>query len=704
MLDFIERHRRNLLGEAKDKTGLVDVVNELHGDATGNATAKAMAQAVADQIERLRLRFNRAGGDIAKRADFGLPHRHDPLKVRSAGFDQWKADLLAEIAPEKMIDPLSGGAFTPERLEEFNQAAFKNISTNGLSEMGGSGGLASRMLANRRSDPRHYVFKSGEAWLRYNAKYGDGNPFEAVMSHVHGMARDISFMEKLGPNPAASWRRMIDRADRIAANSSVTHEGAIKGTSRARYRAEQIWRYMNGDMTVPVLPDGDGLMASIGRGALDALHATRDILTSALLGSAQITSIADVNTNIFARKMNGLPATKVLSGILAQLNPLDASHRKFAVYLAAGVRDATRTMSGLQRWFGDSDGPRWSQVLADDVMRVTGMNKWFEAGRNSFITDYFGQLGYVRVRGFADLPAQLREGLERHGLTADDWDGIRAAEPTKFHGADYVDWHNIAKDNQAVADRLVDAVLREARSAVLETDAESQSLMRAAGRPGTLWGEVAGNTVQFKSFPLALVMDQARRIAEINERRGAWSAAKYGVSFVAGMTLLGMVSMQLKQIIQGKDMLPMDEPKVWWNAFVQGGGAGVIGDIAGSFTQNRVANAAEYIGGPVVTFADEAFDTARSFFKEDAEGETHGGRNAARLARRYTPGTTIWYARLALDRLLWDELAERADPDYADHYDRLNEAAAKNGQDYWWGPGERAPTRAPQRGHEPEQP
>jgi hypothetical protein len=34
-----------------------------------------------------------------------------------------------------------------------------------------------------------------------------------------------------------------------------------------------------------------------------------------------------------------------------------------------------------------------------------------------------------------------------------------------------------------------------------------------------LWGELAGNTFQFKSFPLALIMDQAERIAEINARR-----------------------------------------------------------------------------------------------------------------------------------------------------------------------------------------
>jgi hypothetical protein len=141
------------------------------------------------------------------------------------------------------------------------------------------------------------------------------------------------------------------------------------------------------------------------------------VLTSALLGSAQLTSIADINTNIFARKMNALPATNVLMGYLKQLNPLDAGHRRIAVYLAAGARDATRTLAGLSRWFGETHGPRWTQVLADDVLRVTGMNKFFEAGRNSFIEDYFAQIGRERGLAYDQLPEWRRAAFERHGIT-----------------------------------------------------------------------------------------------------------------------------------------------------------------------------------------------------------------------------------------------------------------------------------------------
>jgi hypothetical protein len=249
----------------KDKTGLIDVVASCTARRPATPPPRRAGEGVGDTFERLRLRFNRAGGDIGKRADFGLPHRHDPLKVREAGFEEFRADLLRELAPEKMIDPLTGGAFTPERLDEFIEAARKNIAHQRPErDWRQRRARLAHALANRRSDPRFFVFKDGDAWLRIAAKYGDGNPFEAIMSHVHGMARDIAFMERLRAQPGGELARGIDRADRIAANSASVHTGAINGTSAAKHHAERMWRYMNGDLTVPVLPEGDGILRASG--------------------------------------------------------------------------------------------------------------------------------------------------------------------------------------------------------------------------------------------------------------------------------------------------------------------------------------------------------------------------------------------------------------------------------------------------------
>lgn len=705
LYDFIQKHRRNMLGEAKDKTGLNDVVDELHGRSTGNDTAASFAKAIHATFESLRLRFNRAGGDIARREDFGMAHHYDPLKVRRAGLDAFKADMLAELAPERMIDPMTGGRFTPERLEEFIDASWKNIRSGGISGDGPSG--AARMLANRRSDPRHFVFKDGRAWLRIAAKYGSGNPFEAVFAHIHGMAHDIAMMEALGPNPSATWKRAMDMARGEVAQGDGVHSGVVNGTSRAERRAEKMWSYVSGDLTVPVFPDGDGLAARAGRGAVSALHGTRNLLTSALLGSSQLTAISDINTQIFARKMNGLPQVNVLLGYLKMLNPLDASHRRRAVYLGAGMRDGTRALLGIARFYGETQGPHWTQVLADDVLRVTGVNKFFEAGQRLYVDDYAAQLAEERHLAFADLPQERKDAFDRHGITADEWDVIRNAEIYREGGREWVDWHRVADHDQRISDKMQDMLLDEASLAVVEADAETHSMLRF-DRPGTLAGEIGANSLQFKSFPLALMIGQARRIGDIAERHGPGAAAKYAASFVVGMTMFGAMTIQLRQIAKGQDMRPMDTPEFWIDALMQSGGLGIFSDVYGAVSEDRVNGLAKLAAGPVVQFVDEANKSIKSIVPKDAEGRRDWGGeydygDMVKLMRRYTPGTNIFYTRAATDRLIWDELDERINKDHDADQARLIEHAQEQGTPYFYEPGEAVPHRAPQMGTAPTQ-
>jgi hypothetical protein len=57
-----------------------------------------------------------------------------------------------------------------------------------------------------------------------------------------------------------------------------------------------------------------------------------------------------------------------------------------------------------------------------------------------------------------------------------------------------------------------------------------------------------------------------------------------------------------------------------------------------------------------------------------------------RVGKRYTPGT--FYTKLAVDRLLWDNLQQLVDPDYRGSFRRMEETLRKDtGQQFWWRPG-----------------
>jgi len=72
---------------------------------------------------------------------------------------------------------------------------------------------------------------------------------------------------------------------------------------------------------------------------------------------------------------------------------------------------------------------------------------------------------------------------------------------------------------------------------------------------------------------------------------------------------------------------------------------------------------------------------------------------AVEWARRYTPGTSIWWARQALSAQVFDRLQELADPAaYQKRRRRVRSQERKRGNSYYWEPGERLPHRFPEYG------
>lgn len=688
---FIERHRRGFNGKARDKAGAEDVVRELHGESTGNARAKVFADAVRDTFESLRQRFNAAGGNIGKLEDYGLPHRHDALKVRRAGFDQWLADIEPKLDMDRMVDAQSGAPITGEDLPDVLKSVFETIRTNGLTGDASSAFRGNGAgIANRGSEHRFLHFKSADDWLTYDAKYGTGDPFAVIMGHVRGMSEDIATLERLGPTPDATLRLLLDTVDHSEAQSMKDVVGSVVGISADRDTIEHMWKYMKGEFSTPVVQEGMWQRPSYY--VAQGLGGMRSLLTSTMLGSAPLSAISDLNTQRMVRGFTGVPRFKALTSMLLQLNPASAAHRKLAIRLGLGMRDASHAMLGAHRYFSESNAAGWTSVVADDVLRVSGLNKMTEAGQRGYGIDLLGELGDHRSGAFDALTPELQRTLQSYGLDAEAWDVIRKAEPERMGGAEWVNARNIP--DQRISDRVQDMVLGYTSRAVQESSISSRALL-TWGRPGSLTGEVGRTMTQFRGFSVALLMTQAPIMA----RLGLYRGALYGANFFVGMTLSGALAIQLRQIAQGKDPRPMDSAEFWEDAAVQGGGVGIYGDLIGSFVSDRIGSVAGFVGGPLVSFADDlhqAVNTARP--KKGADGNMRDGNPGGavtRMVKRYTPGGNLWYARLAYERLIIDSLGQEIDPHYDLSRARIAAANAQNHQGTWWAPGETAPGRAP---------
>ena len=95
-----------------------NLVKEIFDEgSTDDISAREFAKSWKEVAEYLRKRFNAAGGMIPRRLDWGLPQQHSTVKVRKAGFEEWRNFIDDLLDLEKMIDHETGLPFNRGRLE-----------------------------------------------------------------------------------------------------------------------------------------------------------------------------------------------------------------------------------------------------------------------------------------------------------------------------------------------------------------------------------------------------------------------------------------------------------------------------------------------------------------------------------------------------------------------------------------------------------
>jgi hypothetical protein len=206
----------------------------------------------------------------------------------------------------------------------------------------------------------------------------------------------------------------------------------------------------------------------------------------------------------------------------------------------------------------------------------------------------------------------------------------------------------------------------------------------------------------YKNFGITLVNTHLMRGMT---QPGAKNKGRYFADLIISTTLMGALAMQLKEMSKGRDPRPMTDNAFWLAAFLQGGGLGIYGDFMFSDVNRFDRGLAETVAGPVVGFADDVRKLTIGNIVQASQGEdTNAAREMIRFAARYTPGSSLWYSRLALERLVIDQLQLMADPKARSNMRRLEGRYRRDyGQRYWWKPGEMEPSRSPDLGNIMEQ-
>jgi hypothetical protein len=682
----------DFLGFFQDRTKLVNLLRELRGEDTGDALAKRGAKAFLDVAEEARTTFNEAGGAIGKLDDWAHPQHHSQEKVAGAGRDAWIDAVLPLLNRAKYVDDL-GQPRSEAEIRAFLGKAWDTIATNGHAREEAGVHKGSGKMANRHGEHRQIHFKDADATVKYWEQFGERTAVEILSGHIEMMARDIAFVEHFGPNPNLTFQTLRDMALR---NATVNDPQATpKMEARAR-KLDKKWAYWSGagssvdSLTLKKVADGIAHLNTAGK-----------------LGGAVLASLfGDKPMMEAVAHLNNLPALKRWHTELSLLNPAAANDR--ALLNRQGLM-LESVRSGLQRFGDDLGGTSMTGKLANAVMRVTGMQAINDIRKGAFSVSLMSAIGAELKAGksFDALADSDVRTLRNYGITEAEWSIWQKASLDEVAGVEHVltpEAINAIPDVSAAAKRnaivkLLGAVNTESEFAIVTPGwkERAQFYSGLAGERGTVMGEIARSVLQFKSFPWAFFQRGMDAVAN-----GETAASKAGMTayLITSTTLAGMMLMQTRDLLAGKDPRAMFDEKDWWKvwgqAFMYGGALGIYGDFLSGINETRYGSGPiESLSGPTLgPLLELGLVQPLNAAKKAYEGkETHLGAQTFQDIKGFIPGGNIWYLKTAMDHMVWQNVMESLSPGYLASI--RSKTMKETGQDWWWAPGEMAPERAP---------
>ncbi|MDD8024269.1 MAG: hypothetical protein PHX82_14305 [Paracoccaceae bacterium] len=665
LAEVLQEHGLNVIGSVRNRLRFMNVIRELHGQKTGDAAAEKLAEAVRAAQRRMRQLYNAYGGDIGELVDYGIAHAHSAEMLIKHGFDKWARDITPLLDWSRIVDLRTGQPFAaakgalpdPADAQRFLKDIYDGIVTRGWDDRTPSQMAGGKALYNQRGDHRVLHFRDGDTWLTYNQTYGQADAFSAMINSLHGLARDVAMMRVLGPNPRGGLELAIQTGIKRAEMAGDA-KMAARVHSQGRL-AKVMLAHVDGSASVP-----DNIVwAALFSG-------TRGVLASTQLGSAILSSVTDVATIRVAAKVIGLKPSNVMTRTMSL--SMSGMTRKQAARLGYVAQTLGEAGGGSARYFGDLLGTGITSRLSGFTLRASGLNFVTDMRRIAFQMETSAKLADMADLPWDKIDPKMRAMMEKRGLTAQDWDHLRAPE-ARFvteDGADFISAHWYLEHQTAlprmeaegIAMRLQMAIREELEFALPTMSIEGKARVQGDAAPGSIPGEMLRSTTGYKGYPLSLTMGQYRRFMQ---QSGRGSKAEYAANLLVPLVLLGAVAIQLKEVAKGNDPRPMDDRKFWWAALFQSGGLGIFGDFFAAEASRTGGGLGEALSGPVFGLFGDAGRLVAAPAQAAIEGrDMNWGRAAARFQRMNTPVlSSLWYARAAFDRTVSDTIQEFLDPE-----------------------------------------
>jgi hypothetical protein len=660
---------------------------------TGNKLAARAARIIAETTEAGRKLQNDAGAFIGQLPGYVMRQDHDMIRIRKAGLDGWKSDMVNWLDHDETFD---GDA------DKFLNHVYDSLQTGKHEQLGGGddwlmGYKGPGNLAKKASQGRKLHFKGPEEAFAYHQKYGRGSLLESVNHDLERAAKNTALMRTWGTNPEAAFNADLDQ---IAAQARDAGDTKTSDKARASYWRKAMFAQVNGTASM----GGNPTVAAVGA-------FVRGWETLASLGSITASAITDIPVTAGTLRHSGMG---YFEGALHQVRSLlegrTTSEANEILEHLGIMMDGTVGDYGAR--FGTLEGPRGVMAkTTQGFFKWGGIRWWTDRMRAGVGLALSSNLAKLRGKVFSDLPERLKVNLTRYRIGEKEWDLVRQIKVEKARGSEFLtaDAANRLSDDQIktylgkphakaaevarardeINTRLSIYFTDQVDEAINNPGAFERAVATGAQPAGTLLGEAVRAFMQFKTFGISMTRRHFGR-----ELKRLPQMDKAGLAYlILGTTTMGYVAMAAKQMIAGKlprepeDMT--DVAALAGQAFAQGGGMGIYGDfLIGDFDRYG-RGPIETLGGPLVgTLADtlKIISKTRTMIGEGKISDVPEKLDAdmLRLVKQNLPFQNFIWTKTAVDHLIFYGMMEAASPGYLKRMKRRTEK--ENKQNYWLSP------------------
>lgn len=688
-------YRSTAAGLRQDTTGIRNMVREMFGVRTGDHVADAAAKGWRDATDWGTEKARSLGKVFDATEDWRLPQYWTSARVNKIGADEFRRTAEQHIASGglRIFDPETGRIVTGSERAAVLSRAIDNIRKD----------LGSRTGPSSVFKPEQRVFrftegaKGAEAYLSMMDRFGpgQGHYFAMMQSHAQSMARELSMLHVMGPGFRSTGEQLLKDAIEADATRALNPEPKtvwqkmgdtlLRGAGlEGRIAAERLHKYMTGQLS--------GVESEAMAGVLGG---ARSFLTSTSMNSAIVTAIPADSVNwAMAANYRGLDSGRLLQFVTDTFLKDNPEKEMIAARLGITAHAASRVALGTKQYADQLVGSGVFQRVADFTLRASGLHAWDTAINRSFTMEFLASIAERGGKTFDELDPHFASFMRDYGFTPEDWSALSRGKtldigPAKFLLPESLDSGLQAKLMSAIGDEKIFAYLGGGSNRV-------RAMATGGAKAGTVGGEFSRSFMLFKSFPVTMVATWGVRAAQDAAGGRVGTAVQLGLF----MTMAGAIALQARNVLQGKDPQSMKDGWFWAEAAFQGGAAGFYGDFIKEAFSRSGTSLTEGIIGPLASIPAAAQRLTSGARRVAEEGEhVNFGSALANDISRFTPGlSSMWYARTPFNRFIVDAIRRQIDPDYAQAFARQRERLQKHGQDFFWTPGESAPSRGPDFG------